>query len=65
MTNEDKCTSFFDKNYQTPEFIENKKRQAQQGRRRFLKSAAGMGALSSLPALSVSAKAQISLNELL
>ncbi len=65
MTNEDKCTSFFDKNYQTPEFIENKKRQAQQGRRRFLKSAAGMGALASLPALSVSAKTQTSLNELL
>jgi gluconate 2-dehydrogenase gamma chain len=65
VTNEDKCTSFFDKNYQMPEFIENKKRQAQQGRRRFLKSAAGMGALASLPVLSVSAKAQTSLNELL
>ncbi|TWX66232.1 gluconate 2-dehydrogenase subunit 3 family protein [Colwellia demingiae] len=65
MINEDKCTSFFDKNYQTPEFIKNKKRQAQQNRRHFLKSAAGMGALASLPAFSVSAKAQTSLNELL
>jgi gluconate 2-dehydrogenase gamma chain len=65
VTNEDKCTSFFDKNYQTPEFINNKKRQTQQGRRRFLKSAAGMGALASLPTFSVSAKAQLSQNELL
>lgn len=65
MTNKDKCTSFFDKNYRTPEFIKNKKRQAQQGRRGFLKSAAGMGALASLPVFSVSAKTQISLNELL
>ena len=65
MINEDKCRSFFDKNYRTPEFIKNKKRQAQQGRRGFLKSAAGMGALASLPVFSVSAKTQISLNELL
>jgi gluconate 2-dehydrogenase gamma chain len=65
VTNEDKCTSFFDTNYRTPEFINNKKRQAQQGRRRFLKSAAGMGALASLPTFSVSAKAQLSQNELL
>ncbi|KGJ92548.1 gluconate 2-dehydrogenase subunit 3 family protein [Colwellia psychrerythraea] len=65
MINEDTCRSFFDKNYQTPEFIKNKQKQAQQGRRRFLKSAAGMGALASLPALSVSAKAQLSQNELL
>ena len=65
MINEAKCRSFFDKNYQTPEFIKTKKQQAQQGRRRFLKSAAGMGALASLPTFSVSAKAQLSQNELL
>lgn len=65
MINEAKCRSFFDKNYQTPEFIKTKQQQAQQGRRRFLKSAAGMGALASLPAFSVSAKAQLSQNELL
>ena len=65
MINEAKCRSFFDKNYQTPEFIKTKQKQAQQGRRRFLKSAAGMGALASLPAFSVSAKAQLSQNELL
>jgi len=65
VINEDKCRSFFDNNYRTPEFIKNKKRQAQQGRRGFLKSAAGMGALASLPVFSVSAKTQISLNELL
>lgn len=60
------ATSFFDKHYQTPEFIKDKQRQAkQQNRRHFLKSAAGMGALASLPTFSVSAKAQTSLNELL
>lgn len=55
-------TSFFDKNYQTPEFIKNKK--TQQNRRHFLKSAAGMGALASLPTFSLSAKTQTSLSEL-
>ena len=65
MINEAKCRSFFDKNYQTPEFIKIKQQQAQQGRRGFLKSAAGMGALASLPVFSVSAKAQLSQNELL
>lgn len=65
MINKDKCSSFFDKNYQTPEFIQNKKRQAQQHRRHFLKSAAGMGALATLPLLAVNAKAQISQNNLL
>lgn len=56
-------TSFFDKNYQTPEFIKNKK--AQQNRRHFLKSAAGMGALASLPTFNLSAKTQTSLTELI
>ena len=57
-------TSFFDKSYQTPEFIKDKQRQAkQQDRRHFLKSAAGMGALASLSTFSVSAKVQDSLNE--
>lgn len=65
VNNKNKCTSFFDQNYQTPEFIQNQKRQAQQNRRHFLKSAAGMGALAGLPTLSVSAKTQTSQNELL
>ncbi|PKG85457.1 Tat pathway signal protein [Colwellia sp. 75C3] len=64
MNNKNICTSFFDKNHQTPEFIKDKKKKAQQGRRHFLKSAAGMGALASLPTFSVSAKAQTSLSEL-
>jgi gluconate 2-dehydrogenase gamma chain len=55
-------TSFFDKNYQTPEFIKNKK--TQQNRRHFLKSAAGMGVLASLPTFNLSAKVQTSLTEL-
>jgi len=55
-------TSFFDKNYQTPEFIKNKK--TQQNRRHFLKSAAGMGVLASLPTFNLNAKAQASLSEL-
>ncbi|PKI16366.1 gluconate 2-dehydrogenase subunit 3 family protein [Colwellia sp. 12G3] len=62
MSNKDKCSSFFDENYQIPEFI--KETQARQDRRQFLKSAAGMGALASLPTFSVSAKAQTSLIEL-
>lgn len=64
MNNKNKCTSFFDQNYQTPEFIKDKNKKAQQDRRHFLKSAAGMGALASLPTFSVSAKTQISLSEL-
>lgn len=49
--------SFFDKNYQTPDFI-NKK---QQSRRHLLKSAAGMGAVSALATFHISAKQQESL----
>ena len=57
-------TSFFDKNYQTPAFIKDKQNQAQQqSRRHFLKSAAGMGALASLPTFSVNAKTQDSLDD--
>ena len=58
------ATSFFDKNYQTPDFIKDKQRQAQQSRRGFLKSAAGMGAMATLPAFSLNAKALTSLSEL-
>jgi gluconate 2-dehydrogenase gamma chain len=65
VNNKNICTSFFDQNYQTPEFIKDKKKKAQQERRHFLKSAAGMGALAGLPTLSVSAKTQTSQNELL
>lgn len=56
------CSSFFDDNYQTPEFISKKKTQ---GRRNFLKSAAGMGSLATLASftpLSSYAKEQASLN---
>ena len=63
VNNKNKCSSFFDDNYQVPEFIKNK--QAQQNRRNFLKSAGGMGALASLSAFSLSAKTQASINELL
>ncbi|WP_246047109.1 gluconate 2-dehydrogenase subunit 3 family protein [Colwellia ponticola] len=70
--NANKCSSFFDKNYQTPEFINKQKKQNQQNqqnRRRFLKSAAGMGVLTTLPAfgldVGVSVDRQTSLNELL
>jgi len=53
-------SSFFDKNYQMPNFLKKK----QQSRRAFLKSAAGAGAIAALPALSLSAKQQIALTEL-
>jgi gluconate 2-dehydrogenase gamma chain len=56
VSNTQSCSSFFDKHFQTPDFIKNKNKQAQQNRRRFLKSAAGMGALVSLPTLAVSTK---------
>ncbi len=50
-------SSFFDKNYQTPDFLKNK----QQSRRAFLKSAAGAGAIAALPSFSISAKQQAKL----
>jgi len=45
--------SFFDKNYKTPTWFARKQKH-QSARRQFLKSAAGMAALSSFPVLSVS-----------
>jgi len=54
-------SSFFDKNYQTPNFLKKK----QQSRRGFLKSAAGVGAIAALPAFSISANQQVQLAELL
>ncbi len=63
VNNKNKCSSFFDENYQVPEFIKNK--QAQHNRRNFLKSAAGIGALASVSAFSLSAKTQTSINDLL
>jgi gluconate 2-dehydrogenase gamma chain len=57
-------SSFFDKNYQTPTFI--KKAQAlkqQQSRRRFLKSAAGISAVTALPTFSLNAKQQASIDD--
>jgi len=57
--------SFFDESYQTPEFIINKKKKTQHPRRHFLKAAAGMGALASLPTFAISATGQSSLNNLL
>jgi len=60
-----KPTSFFDKNYQTPEFITTNIKKTVQNRRHFLKAAAGMGALTSLPSFNVTAKTQASLTNLL
>jgi gluconate 2-dehydrogenase gamma chain len=54
-------SSFFDKNYQTPDFLKNKK----QSRRSFLKSAAGAGAIATLPVFSISAAQQLQHAELL
>ncbi len=51
--------SFFDKNYQTPDFLLKK----QQNRRSFLKSAAGASAIAAMPVISLSAKQQVQLNE--
>lgn len=53
-------TSFFDKNYQEPEFIKAKQHQ----RRQLLKSAAGLSAVAALPAFSLLAKTQINLTQL-
>ncbi len=55
------ASSFFDRSYQTPNFLKKK----QQSRRAFLKSAAGVGVISTLPAFSLSAKQQVKLAELL
>lgn len=52
--------SFFDNHYQPPDFLKKK----QLSRRTLLKSAAGMGVLSAIPAHSLSAKQQDSLNQL-
>jgi gluconate 2-dehydrogenase gamma chain len=52
--------SFFDKNYQTPDFLLKK----QQNRRSFLKSAAGASAIAAMPVISLKAKQQAQLNEL-
>ncbi len=52
--------SFFDQNYQTPDFIKKK----QLSRRALLKSAAGMGAISAIPSFSLNAKQQKSLVQL-
>ena len=52
--------SFFDSNYQKPEFLKQK----HQSRRRLLKSAAGMGAIAALPSFTLSAKQQASLQQL-
>ncbi len=54
-------SSFFDQNYQTPAFIKQK----QQGRRRLLKSAAGVGAMALMPPFVMSATQQASLNTLI
>ena len=53
--------SFFDKNYQTPGFIEKK----QQSRRHLLKSAAGLGAVSALAPFRLRAGQQESLMQLM
>ncbi len=53
-------SSFFDKHYQTPDFIKTK----QQQRRQLLKSAAGVTAIAAMPALTLSAKQQANITEL-
>lgn len=53
--------SFFDKNYQTPDFIEKQ----QQSRRHLLKSAAGLGAVSALAPFRLRAGQQESLMQLM
>ena len=52
--------SFFDINYKTPNFLKER----QLSRRKLLKSAAGMGAVSAIPSFSLSAKQQESLAQL-
>ena len=52
-----KLNSFFDKNFKTPNFILDKeKKQQQLNRRGFLKSAAGIAAISALPSFHLTAK---------
>lgn len=53
-------SSFFDKHYQTPDFIKTK----QQQRRQLLKSAAGVTAIAAMPAFTLSAKQQANITEL-
>ncbi len=53
------ASSFFDRSYQTPNVLKKK----QQSRRAFLKSAAGVGVISTLPAFSHNAKQQLLLTE--
>lgn len=53
--------SFFDRNYQAPIFLEEKKL----SRRSLLKSAAGMGAISVIPSFSLNAEQQESIEKLI
>ena len=53
-------SSFFDKAYRTPEFLKTK----QVKRRAFLKSAAGASAIAAMPVVSLNAKQQVQLDEL-
>jgi gluconate 2-dehydrogenase gamma chain len=57
-------TSFFDNDYQTPAWFIQKKQQ-QNSRRNFIKSAAGVGALTSLPLVSIANSSQTSLNDVI
>ncbi|MEI6893822.1 MAG: gluconate 2-dehydrogenase subunit 3 family protein [Colwellia sp.] len=63
--NMNKDRSFFDEDYQVPEFILKQKQRAQQDRRHFLKSAAGMGAIAAIPVFNLSAKEQSSLSKMI
>lgn len=65
MNYADTSSSFFDKNYQTPEFIKNKEKRVRRNRRHFLKSAAGMGALAIAPTFSFNVQAQTTRQELI
>jgi gluconate 2-dehydrogenase gamma chain len=57
-------TSFFDSDYQTPAWLIQKKVQ-QNSRRHFIKSAAGIGAITSLPLVSIASSSQTSLRDII
>jgi gluconate 2-dehydrogenase gamma chain len=57
-------TSFFDSDYQTPAWFTQKKVQ-QNSRRNFIKSAAGMGVITSFPLVSIASSSQTSLKDVI
>ncbi len=63
MKNKPNYTSFFDSDYQTPAWFTQKKQQ--NSRRHFMKSAAGVAVITSLPLVSRANTSQISLKEIM